>query len=189
MLVSHDIQCAALRQLETALRLYFECEDYYSVVTLAGASEEILGKLLEEKNLENKKLVKDKDLESARKLLEDVPEEFSEKLLEGPDTSFVSDKKATCEVYEQLYKKPLEEKDAGKVANYIKNRLKHWSSGQPKSFEADAPAEAEYMLDRAIYNYYHLTGDETPTMRTFRESQVKDIVSMPPEGYRWPRLR
>ncbi len=46
MLVSHDIQCAALRQLETALCLYFKGEDYYSVVTLAGASEEVLGNLL-----------------------------------------------------------------------------------------------------------------------------------------------
>ena len=165
MLVSHDIQCAALRQLDTALRLYFEGEDYYSVVTLAGASEEILGKLLEDKNLENEKLVKDKDREGARKLLEGVPEEVSEKLLKDSDSSFVSDKKAICEVHEQLYKKPLEEKDAGTVANYIKNRLKHWSPGQPKSFEADAPAEAEYMLNRAIDNYYHLTGDLTPAMK------------------------
>ncbi len=41
----HDVQCIALRQLETALHLYFEGEDYYSVITLAGASEELLGKL------------------------------------------------------------------------------------------------------------------------------------------------
>jgi len=33
-------------QLETALRLYFEGADYFSVVTLAGAADEILGTLL-----------------------------------------------------------------------------------------------------------------------------------------------
>lgn len=42
----HDVQSIALRQLETALRLYFEGEDYYSVITLAAAAEEILGQLL-----------------------------------------------------------------------------------------------------------------------------------------------
>lgn len=36
----------AKEQLETALRLYFEQRDFYSVITLAGAAEEILGKML-----------------------------------------------------------------------------------------------------------------------------------------------
>ena len=40
--MAHDVQCIALKQPETALRLFFEWEDYYSVITLAGASEEIL---------------------------------------------------------------------------------------------------------------------------------------------------
>ena len=39
----HDLERVALRQLETALCLYFEQQDYYSVITLAGASEEVLG--------------------------------------------------------------------------------------------------------------------------------------------------
>lgn len=45
-LMAHDIHCMALKQLETALRLYFEREDYYSVITLAGAAEEVFGSLL-----------------------------------------------------------------------------------------------------------------------------------------------
>jgi len=36
----------ALAQLETALRLYFDGSDYASVITLAGAADEIFGKLL-----------------------------------------------------------------------------------------------------------------------------------------------
>ena len=45
-LMAQEPQCMALRQLETALRLYFEQEDYYSVITLAGASEEMFSELL-----------------------------------------------------------------------------------------------------------------------------------------------
>ena len=36
----------AKRQIETALELFFEQKDFLSVITLAGASEEILGSLL-----------------------------------------------------------------------------------------------------------------------------------------------
>ena len=44
--MAHDMHCMAFRQLETALRLYSEREDYYSVITLAGASEEVFGSFL-----------------------------------------------------------------------------------------------------------------------------------------------
>jgi len=44
---SHSKAHVALTQLETALRLYDGGEDYYSVVTLAGAADEIFGRLLE----------------------------------------------------------------------------------------------------------------------------------------------
>jgi len=36
----------ALTQLETALRIFFEGIDFASVITLAGAADEIFGKLL-----------------------------------------------------------------------------------------------------------------------------------------------
>jgi hypothetical protein len=39
----------ALQQIETALRLYAEQGELFSVITLAGAAEEILGQLLEQK--------------------------------------------------------------------------------------------------------------------------------------------
>ncbi|MCE2485664.1 MAG: hypothetical protein J4F42_09150, partial [Desulfurellaceae bacterium] len=57
--MSHDPQSIAVWQLKTALRLYFEQEEhfdregYYSVITLAGAAEEIFGKLLKENGIEN----------------------------------------------------------------------------------------------------------------------------------------
>jgi hypothetical protein len=39
----------ALQQIETALDLYFRQADLFSVITLAGAAEEILGRLLAER--------------------------------------------------------------------------------------------------------------------------------------------
>jgi hypothetical protein len=43
----------ALKQIDTALELYFENKDLFSVITLAGAGEEILGKLLKAQKKEN----------------------------------------------------------------------------------------------------------------------------------------
>ena len=45
---SYDKRCIALTQLETALRLFEEGQNLFSVITLAGAAEELLGKLLSE---------------------------------------------------------------------------------------------------------------------------------------------
>ena len=53
----------ALTQLETALRLFFEGSDFASVVTLAGAADEIFGKLLSAAGKEN-------SLESLKKAVE-----------------------------------------------------------------------------------------------------------------------
>lgn len=43
---SYDKECIALAQLETALHLFGEDQDHFSVITLAGAADEILGKLV-----------------------------------------------------------------------------------------------------------------------------------------------
>ena len=48
----HSHVVAAQRQLLQALRLYEEGEDYYSVITLAGAAEEIFGRLASKMGLE-----------------------------------------------------------------------------------------------------------------------------------------
>ena len=42
----HDQHDIALAQLETAFRLFAEGNDFYSVITLAGAADEIFGRLL-----------------------------------------------------------------------------------------------------------------------------------------------
>lgn len=60
-----DRKSIALRQLETALRLYFEGEDYFSVITLAAVADEIFGKLLTARGIEN-------SLESLKKAVADI---------------------------------------------------------------------------------------------------------------------
>jgi hypothetical protein len=42
----HDRKTMGAQQMETALRLYFEGSDFYSVITLAGAADEIFGQML-----------------------------------------------------------------------------------------------------------------------------------------------
>ena len=46
---SYEKKEIALRQIETALRLFFEKGDLFSVITLAGSAEEILGHLLRDR--------------------------------------------------------------------------------------------------------------------------------------------
>ena len=144
--MARDVRCIALRQLETALRLYFEKEDYYSVITLAGAAEEILGKLLKE---------------------------------DGHENSLDALKKATRAISERLWGEAPTEKTATR-ANDARNRLKHWSPGQPQSVEFDAAEEAKDMLDRAIDNYYELTSELTDSMDRFQDMHVYDNKQIRP---------
>jgi hypothetical protein len=50
---AHDRRTMADTQLETALSLYFEGRDYYSVITLAGAADETFGQILADRGMEN----------------------------------------------------------------------------------------------------------------------------------------
>ena len=137
--MAHDVQCIAFKQLETALRLYFEGEDYYSVITLAGASEEILGQLL---------------------------------ISYGDENSLNSLKEAAGAVQEAVYGQNTKASEISDLANAARNVLKHWSPEKPKVFEFDARGEAKDMLDRAIDNYYSLTGSLSPKMQRFHDETV-----------------
>jgi hypothetical protein len=50
---AYDKRCIAQSQLETALRLFQEGQDFFSVITLAGAADEILGKLVTRQGRDN----------------------------------------------------------------------------------------------------------------------------------------
>ena len=135
----------ALKQLETALCLYFKGEDYYSVITLAGASEEIFGKLLPDGahafGIFQKTFVK------VRQLLRGQPLDAD---AEKADAKWVADR-----------------------SNYARNRLKHLDSN-PQALNWDPEQEARDMLTRAIDNYWHLNADLTPLMRRFQDKGTSD---------------
>ena len=146
-LMAHEIHCIALRQLETALSLYFEREDYYPANTLAGASEEVFGKLLRENN---------------------------------PENALDSLKKGGTAIHKALFDEDLPEKEISDRTNWVRNLLKHWTPGQPKVFEFDAPEEAKDMLNRAIDNYFKLKGALTPAMKQFQDMHVKNNAHIRP---------
>jgi hypothetical protein len=50
---AHDRRTMADTQLETALSMYFEGRDFYSVITLAGAADEIFGQILADQGKDN----------------------------------------------------------------------------------------------------------------------------------------
>jgi hypothetical protein len=75
-------QSIALAQLETALRLFRTGDELISVITLAGAAEEILGKLVRKRGQDN-------SLDSLKKTAAAIHERlFSERI----DTSVIADR-------------------------------------------------------------------------------------------------
>ena len=153
-MTAHDVHDVALRQLETALKLYIKGEDYYSVVTLAGAAEELFGQLL-----------KDSDGQNAMDSL----------------------KQDVAAIHRALYNEDLSEKVIVKRANQERNALKHWGPGKPTAFESDTQQEAKDLLDRAVNNYYGLTGYLTPEMQRFQSMHTGNNAHVRPafdEGVR-----
>ncbi|QSP95500.1 hypothetical protein LPB19_03525 [Marinobacter salinisoli] len=130
----------AERQLERSIGLFLDQKDFVSSLTLAGAAEEILGKLLNERG---EKHWLDEVLSGALRALG-----FRRNTLETPEA-----KKSRKEV--------------SNLANYYKNRLKHYNEDGSITFTVDA--EAADMIDRAISNYFKLTKSETGAMERFKE--------------------
>ena len=154
----HDVRDAARIQLDTAIRLYLECEDYYSVITLAGASEEILGELLPDGThafgIFNKIFVK------AQQLLRGQPSDAdAEKADENSEKALDADAEKA------------DEKWVKDRSNYARNWLKHLKS---KTHSFDAKQEAFDMVNRAIDNYWRLNEDLTPLMRRFQDEGTSD---------------
>jgi len=147
----HDVRCCALQQLEAALFLYFEREDYYSAITLAGAAEEIFGQLLRARDGQSSYDSYTKNTVALKKIL-------SGEYIKG----------------EALDSKNCSE--TGKYRNMVRNFLKHydWGRGSQKTLRFDARQEAQDMLRSAIDNYYYLESNLTPAMQKFDSCTVKD---------------
>jgi hypothetical protein len=123
----------AAHQLERALRLFLDETDYVCAITLAGASEEILGKVLEKSDKEH---------------------------------SLGSFVKACVALGQHVHTEEWPPKLFVTMANEFRDSLKHYTDGQSVTVPREAAIE---ILDRAIENYWLLTGDETPLMRRFME--------------------
>jgi vacuolar-type H+-ATPase subunit F/Vma7 len=130
----------AHRQIERAIVLFLDDRDYVSALTLAGAAEEILGKLL---NNEGKEHWLDSIAKAALRALG-----FRKKELKTP---------------EALKTK----KEIVNIANQHKNTFKHYNNDGTATLFVDVAA-AE-MIERAISNYFDLTQRETGAMGKFKE--------------------
>lgn len=130
----------AERQLERSISIFLDDEDYVSALTLAGAAEEILGKLL---NKVGKKHWLDSISHGALRALG-----FRKSTLETPEAKSAR-------------------KEIANIANRHKNNVKHYNADGSITFFVDVAA-AE-MIDRAISNYFDLTKRETGAMGRFKE--------------------
>jgi len=136
---AYYVEDAALAQLDVAMRLYFggEEKDLLSVITLAGAAEEVFGKLLKaRKNLEP-------SLETIKKAVVEMHQHIS---LDG---------------------EPITPREVADRANRARNRLKHWSADEGDMLKLDPAEEARDMLNRAMDNYWMLEQKLTSAMERF----------------------
>ena len=236
-LMDHKLQCVALRQLETALRLYFERDDYYSVITLAHASEEIFGtfrrrqlktalrgyceqedcstldgvlkehldQLLEkfdhndkfcdkipeahrkgedratlQNKLRNKRFCEKKNLRNFEKRLKELKKNSREKYahhlnnlieifnLNKPSSDSLIDAAAELAVC-RGEPDATARKGVAKAATWVPNILKHGLIDETDVVDFDAEEIAKERLDRAISNYFALTGKITDAMKQFEK--------------------
>ncbi|MBU5612756.1 hypothetical protein [Geomonas azotofigens] len=117
----HHKQEIATRQVETALLLYFAQKDLFSVITLAGAAEEIFGQLLRLREPGEKQ----SPFRSVLELLRPAKTRAREELAAAHETDL-----------------------------YVHMDVRH---------------EAEFLLGRAIDDYFALTGELSGNMRKFNE--------------------
>ena len=129
----------AERQLDRSIQLFLDEKDYISSLTLAGAAEEILGKLLNKKG----------ETHTLSELIEACLE------LNG-----ITENSSASEVKKA-------EKGIANTANYYKNRVKHFNDAESLTFSVDCFA-AE-IIDRAMENYWKYTQKETLQMERFKK--------------------
>ncbi len=138
---AYDKKCIALAQLETALRLFCDGDDLFSVITLAGAAQEILGDLV-------KKQGRDNSLASLKRAAAAIH------------------KVATGEAFDEK-----ELKRVGDRANSARNAVKHLEAISAPTITMDVRKEAVDILTRAVDNYWLLENSVTPAMTAFDHAQ------------------
>ena len=140
----------AVRQIETALDLFFSGSDLFSVITLAGAGEEILGKYVE---AQGEKPAVAKAAEAFKVIFHELFKEPRE--INEVKWSVLNN--ARNEIKHMKVKE-------GKL------------DPQDEIVNLDPHDSAVHMLTRAIENYYGLTGLLSENMQRF----LKEEYSKPP---------
>lgn len=138
----------AKAQLDQAMRLFVEGEDMISVITLAGAAEEISGKLLAQAAPTKKNALRRRIEQTSRlhmHLWGNAPE--SEK--------FIAD-----------------------YQNKARNALKHFNDNEPGTIQIDPEVEAMRMIDRALENVYALQPRLARHIRSYRKKRSELVGRM-----------
>ena len=131
----------AVAQLDAAIRLFLD-NDYFSSATLAGAAEEIFGKMLEDKNEESALNV------DANYLLNSL----------------------TYEERDALKTKKGEKEGIINILNFQRNWLKHRNKKHYTNF-SNPRREASDLLDRAVRNHWQLFKKSTDFIERFLDYQ------------------
>jgi hypothetical protein len=150
----------ACEQLEVALRLFFEGKEYFAVITLAGAAEEILGKHVNAQGAKN----------SVQELVDGAARIKVALLNEESTKDHFPDE--TNSSSEQEDKKAL-----FSVANFARNAAKHMNATDPNDavIEVFPKKATEDLLNRTVDNYYRLMNyvdcclQETESVRKFSQ--------------------
>lgn len=130
----------AHRQIERAIVIFLDDKDYVSALTLAGAAEEVLGKLLNKEEKEH--------------WLDSISKEALQAL--GFRKEEAQSQEAT-----------RVKKEIANSVNQHKNRFKHYSQDEEVALLVDEAAAK--MISRAISNYFELTQRKTGAMGKFNE--------------------
>ncbi len=133
----------ALEQLETALRLFKETEEYISVITLAGAADEILGKACREQGIKS--------------ALEEMQHSFYLlRAIRFGDSATQEKKKS--------------DKWLADRANHVRNKAKHINPIVEPSLVIDAKQEAKDLISRALDNWWALGNPYSASMLEFHNN-------------------
>jgi hypothetical protein len=131
-------------QLNRSIELFLESRDFYSSATLAGAAEEVLGKMLEDSGSKSSSTRKTIALMSSL-----TPQEIEalKDFAKQKDFSTVRD-----------------------TLNEYRNWLKHFIP-ELDEFFIDAESAAADLIERAVENFYQVTGRDTSQTERFLEFQ------------------
>lgn len=134
-------------QLNRCIELFLDSNDFYSSATLAGAAEEVLGKILEADSGS-----KSSSTRRTIALMSSLtPQEI------------------------EALKDSAQQKDFPTVRdtfNEYRNWLKHFKP-ELDEFFVDAESAAAELIERAVENFYQVTGRDTPQTERFLEYQRK----------------